>query len=71
VPQNVLGPTPTPSPAPVVSPAVLPPTGGLGALTGNGSMVLLLSLLGLAFVGGGAWTIWRSRGWDSRRSSRF
>ena len=71
VPANVLGPTPTPSPAPVVSPAVLPPTGGLGALTGDGSMVLLLALLGLGLVGGGAWVIWSSRRWDSRRGSRF
>ena len=70
VPQSVLGPTPTPSPTPVASPAVLPPTGGLGALTGNGSTVILSVLLALGLIGGGAWVIWSSRRWDSRRGSR-
>jgi uncharacterized repeat protein (TIGR01451 family) len=66
VPEAVLGPTPTPSPTPVVSPAVLPPTGGLGVLTGTGSMVLLFALLGMGLVVGGAWIIWNSRRWDNR-----
>ncbi|MDO8611616.1 MAG: hypothetical protein Q7R32_02190 [Dehalococcoidia bacterium] len=73
LPEDVLGPTPTPSPTPsptpVVSPAVLPPTGGLGALTEEGSVVVMFVLLGLGLVVGGAWIIWSSRRWDSRRGS--
>jgi len=30
----------------------------------------MFALLGLGLVGGGAWIIWSSRRWDSRRGSR-
>ena len=70
LPVDVLGPTPTPSPTPVASPAVLPPTGGLGALAEDGFAVILFALLGLGLVVGGAWIIWSSRRWDNRRGSR-
>jgi uncharacterized repeat protein (TIGR01451 family) len=68
--EEVLGPTPTPTPT--VAPEVLPPTGGLGALAEDGSMVVMFALLGLGLVIGGAWIIWSSRRrWDSRHDSRF
>jgi hypothetical protein len=58
LPTEVLGPTPTP--------AVLPPTGGLGALTRNSSNVFLFVLIGLTLIGGSAWIIWSNRRWDKR-----
>ena len=47
LPTEVLGPTPTP----VVTPSGLPPTGGLSALTGDSSNLILLALIGLTLIG--------------------
>jgi hypothetical protein len=33
-------------------------------------MVVMFALLGLGLVVGGAWIIWSSRRWDSRRGRR-
>jgi uncharacterized repeat protein (TIGR01451 family) len=53
-----------------VLPAVLPPTGGLGALADDSSTLILLALIGITLIGGSAWIIWSNRRWNDSHSSR-
>jgi hypothetical protein len=54
----------------VVLPAVLPPTGGVGALPQDSTALILLALIGVTLIGGSAWIIWSNRRWNDSHSSR-